>query len=364
MKEETTEKKPLIPVGVVMKRKKIENKIDIKYLQTVENKNDKSNPQENSEIKVLVEGKTPSKTNPNNYTPLKPIINGKIFTKTFENINETKEQKIKEEMINIHLVGNQYLSIKPNLNDEVYLERELTCEQDKNAIAIYSSNLKEKIGYLKRKEAEYLAPLVDENNFKIESGKIIQKKENYFIVQLKCKIFKGDVPPIFKIENIHQPNDYIEANKYCKKLSDDGIIVLSLFDGISGARVALDDANIPVKKYYASEIEENCIKVVNERYPDTTFLGDVKNIDEDMLNKIGKIDLLIGGSPCQDLSRGNKERTGLDGDKSRLFYEYSRILKILQKMNPSLVFVLENVWGMPKKSWEIITDVSILYFIF
>lgn len=86
----------------------------------------------------------------------------------------------------------------------------------------------------------------------------------------------------------------------------DAINVLSLFDGISCGQVALERVGIPVKNYYASEIDENCIKITQKNYPKTKQLGDVRDLNltdfvcvpcEDDL-----IDLIIGGSPCQDLS--------------------------------------------------------------
>ena len=116
--------------------------------------------------------------------------------------------------------------------------------------------------------------------------------------------------------------------------------ILSLFDGISGARIALEKLNIPITNYYASEIDKYAIKVSKENYPDTIHLGDIKDIKA---SDLPKIDLIIGGSPCQDLSNAQKG-LGLKGEKSRLFYEYIRLYK---ELNPKY-FLLENVknkWG-------------------
>lgn len=116
--------------------------------------------------------------------------------------------------------------------------------------------------------------------------------------------------------------------------------ILSLFDGISGARIALEKLNIPIKNYYASEIDKYAIQVSKENYPDIIHLGDIKDIKA---SDLPKIDLLIGGSPCQDLSNAQKG-LGLKGEKSRLFYEYIRLYK---ELNPRY-FLLENVknkWG-------------------
>ena len=74
--------------------------------------------------------------------------------------------------------------------------------------------------------------------------------------------------------------------------------VLSLFDGISCGRIALEKANININKYYASEIDESAIKIAKKNYPDIIELGDVRN--KDMIKE--EIDLLIGGSPCQSFS--------------------------------------------------------------
>lgn len=121
--------------------------------------------------------------------------------------------------------------------------------------------------------------------------------------------------------------------------------VLSLFDGISCARVALDRAGITVGKYYACEIDKNAIAVSQRNYPDIVRLGDVRNVTG------FPVDLLIGGSPCQDLSIGKKDRKGLDGERSGLFWEFVRIWK---ECKPRW-FVLENVASMPKADRDIIT---------
>jgi len=83
------------------------------------------------------------------------------------------------------------------------------------------------------------------------------------------------------------------------------INVLSLFDGISCGQVALERAGIKINNYYACEIKKDAIAVTMDNYPNTIQLGDVTKID---FTKLPKIDLLIGGSPCQDLSRANSER--------------------------------------------------------
>lgn len=123
--------------------------------------------------------------------------------------------------------------------------------------------------------------------------------------------------------------------------------VLSLFDGISCARVALDRAGVSVSEYLASEIDPHAIKVSQAKYPDIIRLGDVREVKD-----IGHIDLLIGGSPCQDLSIAKKGRQGLAGSRSSLFWEYVRILR---EVKPRY-FVLENVASMSKTDKAIITQ--------
>jgi DNA (cytosine-5)-methyltransferase 3A len=126
--------------------------------------------------------------------------------------------------------------------------------------------------------------------------------------------------------------------------------VLSLFDGISCGQVALERAGIPVEVYYASEIDKYAIQVTQKNYPNTIQLGDVTKID--FTDFIGKVDLLIGGSPCQSLSiTQSKTRQNLDG-KSKLFFEY---LRAFETIKPKY-FLLENVASMTDECKKIITN--------
>lgn len=127
--------------------------------------------------------------------------------------------------------------------------------------------------------------------------------------------------------------------------------VLSLFDGISCARVALEKAGLPVETYYASEIDEHAKTIAQKNHPSTIQLGDVRIVNTPML-LVKHIDLLVGGSPCQDLSIAKKNRQGLAGSRSGLFYEYLRILKEVQPK----YFILENVASMPKEARDEITE--------
>ena len=136
--------------------------------------------------------------------------------------------------------------------------------------------------------------------------------------------------------------------------------VLSLFDGISCARVALEKAGIPVDVYYASEVDKYAISVSKNKWLDILHIGDIKEIDctggklHYGMGRLAEtdIDLIIGGSPYQDLSIAKKDRKGLDGERSGLFWEYVRILK---EVKPKY-FILENVNSMPKEAKAIITE--------
>ena len=121
------------------------------------------------------------------------------------------------------------------------------------------------------------------------------------------------------------------------------INVLSLFDGISCGHIALDKAGIPINKYYASEIDKYAIKVTNKNYPETINLGDVTTVSGELFTE--KIDLLIGGSPCQGFSQAGKMKN-FDDPRSKLFWEYVRIL---QEVKPKYFF-LENV--VMKQEWQ------------
>lgn len=83
--------------------------------------------------------------------------------------------------------------------------------------------------------------------------------------------------------------------------------ILSLFDGIACGRLAFERAGIPVEKYYASEIDKYAIKVTQMNYPDTIQVGDVNKLN---YLELLDVDIVIGGSPCQDLSIAKQMGTG------------------------------------------------------
>jgi site-specific DNA-cytosine methylase len=124
--------------------------------------------------------------------------------------------------------------------------------------------------------------------------------------------------------------------------------VLSLFDGISVARQAFHNADMPINKYYCCEIDKYAIQVSKKNWKDNIHLGSVIDFSNTSLD----IDFLIGGSPCKDLSIAKKGRKGLDGDRIGLYWEYVRIKDLIKPK----YFILENVASMPKKDRDIITE--------
>jgi site-specific DNA-cytosine methylase len=123
--------------------------------------------------------------------------------------------------------------------------------------------------------------------------------------------------------------------------------VLSLFDGISCGQIALERAGIKVDNYFASEIDDVAMEITQKNYPNTIQLGDVTKWYE---WELPKIDLLIGGSPCQGFSVNGKGLNFHD-PRSKLFFEFTDVLNTTQPK----YFLLENV--KMKKRWEeIITN--------
>lgn len=132
-----------------------------------------------------------------------------------------------------------------------------------------------------------------------------------------------------------------------------GVNVLSLFDGMSCGRIALDRAGIDVDKYYSSEVDKFAIKVSEVNYPNIIQLGDVmgwKDWDIDW----GSIDLLIGGSPCQGFSFAGKQ-LAFDDPRSKLFFVYVDIMNHIKGINPDVKVMLENV-KMKKEYLDIISS--------
>lgn len=116
--------------------------------------------------------------------------------------------------------------------------------------------------------------------------------------------------------------------------------VLSLFDGMSCGQIALNKLGIEYDSYYASEIDKYAIQVAQMNYPNTIHIGDVTKIKGDYFGD-KKIDLLIGGSPCQGFSISG-HKLNFEDERSKLFFEFVRLLK---ETKPKY-FMLENVGSM------------------
>jgi len=123
--------------------------------------------------------------------------------------------------------------------------------------------------------------------------------------------------------------------------------VLSLFDGMSCGQLALDRLGIKVDNYYASEIDKHAIEVTKKNFPNTIHLGDVTKVNG---KDLPKIDLLLGGSPCQGFSFAGKQ-LNFDDPRSKLFFEFVRLMK---ECEPTY-FLLENV-RMKKEYQDVITE--------
>lgn len=129
--------------------------------------------------------------------------------------------------------------------------------------------------------------------------------------------------------------------------------VLSLFDGMSCGRIALEILNIPVEKYYSSEIDKWAIQVTQHNYPETIQLGDITKWREWDINW-SEIDLIQGGSPCQGFSFAGKQ-LNFDDPRSKLFFVFVDILNHTKEHNPNVKFLLENV-RMKKEYQDVITE--------
>ena len=143
--------------------------------------------------------------------------------------------------------------------------------------------------------------------------------------------------------------DLAQKPSFCQALvtGSTGLNVLSLFDGMSCGQIALERAGIKVNNYFASEIDKYAIQVAKHNYPNTHHIGDVTKVKA---SELPKIDLLIGGSPCQGFSFAGKQ-LNFDDPRSKLFFEFVRLLK---ECNPKY-FLLENV-KMKKEYQDVITQ--------
>lgn len=124
--------------------------------------------------------------------------------------------------------------------------------------------------------------------------------------------------------------------------------VLSCFDGISCGQLALVRAGHTYDNYYASEVDKYAIKTTLKNFPQTIQLGDIKSV---WSRNLPQIDLIMGGSPCQDLSIAGK-RAGLSGERSGLFWHFVRLVRTCKPK----YFLLENVASMTKENRDIISE--------
>lgn len=162
-----------------------------------------------------------------------------------------------------------------------------------------------------------------------------------------------------------------------------GVNVFSGFDGASGAQTGLRKAGVPINKYYASEIDKDAIGFTQHNYPETIQLGDIRNVD---LNKLEPMDYGFFGFPCQTLSSANHngniglrdmttgkvlatlnayeaaKAAGHELSSSSLFYEALKQAMVLQKRNPDVRLVFENVASM-KPEFRDIIDVNLKFYL-
>lgn len=128
--------------------------------------------------------------------------------------------------------------------------------------------------------------------------------------------------------------------------------VLSLFNGMSCGRIALEQLNIEVDKYYSSEIDKYANQAAQALYPNTIQLGDVTNWREWDIDW-SSINLVTGGFPCQAWSMAGKQLGDKD-ERGMLFWTMLDIMKHVKYHNPDADFLIENV-KMKKDFEEYIT---------
>jgi DNA-cytosine methyltransferase len=129
--------------------------------------------------------------------------------------------------------------------------------------------------------------------------------------------------------------------------------VLSLFDGISAGRIALERAGVKIDNYYASEVDKYAMQISNKNYPDIKQLGDVTKWREWDIDW-GSIDIVIGGSPCQGFSFAGKQ-LNFEDPRSKLFFDFVDICHRVADDNPKMKFFLENV-RMKKEYQDVINS--------
>ena len=280
------------------------------------------------------------------------IINEEKFSKIFENynlINETIDYNLLNSLkttlsnvgVSIDVKVSDFTPIEEVLHDYWYIQK-LNSLGYENCIYINTRN-------------SFIIMLEDDNlitGYGNGFGSVFDELFDIYEIYYGDNILKK-----YNLETYDDGNNGLimftmdDLNKIIKDMNDnnlDGLNVLSVFDGISCGHIALDRAGVKVKNYFASEIKQMAINTTQRHYPNTIQLGDITKIDS---KDLPNIDLFIGGSPCQDFSSTNKERLGLEGEKSGLFYQY---LRLLRELKPKY-FLLENV-AMKKDQEEIINN--------
>ena len=121
--------------------------------------------------------------------------------------------------------------------------------------------------------------------------------------------------------------------------------VLSLFNGMNCIGLALSELGIDFD-LYASEIDKYGTQVSDALFPNTVNLGDVRTVN---VEELPVFDLVVAGSPCQGFSFAGKQ-LNFDDDRSKLFFDFVKILEACKKRNPDVKFLLENV--KMKKEYE------------
>lgn len=150
-------------------------------------------------------------------------------------------------------------------------------------------------------------------------------------------------------ENMIKPQ-----NPQCVQTSVSGCTdfnVVSFFDGMSCGQLALQKTGIEVTNYFACEIDKYAMKVAKHNFPNTIELGDVTKV---FAKDLPKIDLFFGGSPCQGFSFAGKQ-LNFEDPRSKLFFEFVRMLNEIRETNPDVLFLLENV-KMKKEYENIISE--------
>jgi DNA (cytosine-5)-methyltransferase 3A len=130
------------------------------------------------------------------------------------------------------------------------------------------------------------------------------------------------------------------------------INVLSLFDGISAGQLALQRVGIEVDNYYASEIDKYAIQITQNNFSNTIQLGSISDWNKWDID-FSKIDMVIGGSPCQGFSFAGKQ-LNFEDNRSKLFFDFVNILNHIRVLNPNVKFLLENV-RMKKEYQDVIS---------